>query len=107
AELLRHPLPPAPCAAALDLRPTGGVGPHVAEATAQDARQLQPQLAGQRANLRLLVVDEIAAGLAVLPVGEAVANRPDAAADAVARVDDGDAGAEGDEIARRRQAGKP
>ena len=89
-ELFRHPLPAARGAARGDLRLPGAVGPHVAEAAAEDPRELQPELLGELADLRLVLVDQVAAGLGVLAVGEAVAQRPDAAADAVARVDDGD-----------------
>ena len=48
--------------------------------------------AGERADLGLRRVDHVAAGLGVLAVGKCVADRPDAAADPVARLDDGDVG---------------
>ena len=101
-ELLRQPLPAARRVARDDPRPARSVGADVAEAAAQDARQLQPELAGQLADLVLLLVDHVAAGLGVLPLGEAVADRPDPAADAVARVDDGDGGAGGENRAPPR-----
>ena len=52
----------------------------------------------------LVLVDHVAAGLGVLPVDEAVANRPDAAADPVARLDDGDGRAHRGEVARGHQS---
>ena len=82
---LGEPFPAARRVARDDLRPAGLIGAHVAEAAAQNPRQLETELAGQLADLVLLLVDEVAAGLGVLALGEAVADRPDAAADAVAR----------------------
>jgi thiosulfate/3-mercaptopyruvate sulfurtransferase len=55
----------------------------------------------------LLFVDHVAAGFGVLVLGEAVPNSPRAAADAVARLDDGDRGAAADKIVRGHQAGQP
>ena len=49
----------------------------------------------------LRLVDHVAAGFGVLPFGEAVADRPDPAADAVARVEHRHVGAERGEIVRR------
>jgi hypothetical protein len=53
------------------------------------------------------VIDQIASRLGVLAFREPVAERPDTAADAVARIDDRDVGAERQQIARRRQPGEP
>ena len=85
----------------------GGVGPRVAEAAAQNPRQLQAQLLRELPNLVLRLVDQIAARFGVLLLDERIANRPDAAAEPAARVDDGDLGAVADQIARRGQAGEP
>ena len=82
------------------------VGPRVAEAAGQDARQLQAQLFGERADLVLALVDQIAARFRVLAVGEPVANRPHAAAETAARVDDGDVGAVEHEIVRGGESGQ-
>ena len=87
-----------------DARCTRAVLTHVAETAAQDARQLQPDVVGEAADLLLRLVDQIAARFGVLLFGEPVANRPDASADAVARVDDGDRCAARGEIARGGEA---
>ena len=57
-------------------------------------------------DLGLLLVDHVAAGFGVLLLDESVAQRPDAAADAVSRFDDGDLGAAGQQIARGGEAGE-
>ena len=87
-----------------DSRPSPRRLADVAEASAEDARQLQAELAGELANLRLILVDHVAAAFGVLPLGEGVADRPHAAADAIARVDDRDLRAGRDEIVRRGEA---
>ena len=98
-----QPIPAAGRVAADDARLAGRVGPDVAEAAAQDARQLQPELLAEVADLVLRFVDQVAAGFGVLAFGEAVADGPDAAADAVARVDHGDVGAERQRDRARRR----
>ena len=97
---------PAALRALNDPRAARAVAPHVAEAAAQDARQLQPELAGERPDLVLRLVDHVAAGFGVLALGEAVADRPHAAADAVARLDHRDVGAFVQQIACGGETGK-
>ena len=99
-------IPPARRVAADDARLSGGVGPDVAEAAAQDARQLEAHFLAEIADLVLRFVDHVAAGFGVLAFGEAVADGPHAAADAVARIDDGDVRAERREIAGGGKAGE-
>ena len=89
-----------------DARAIGAVLSHIAEPAAQDRRQLQTQLAGKLANLALSFVNHVAAGFSVLPLLEAVADRPHASADAVAGVNHGDLGAHFDQIARSGEAGQ-
>ena len=99
--MLRELAPSARDAAIDDARRLAGAGgarTHVAEAIAQDPGERQSQLAGQLADLLLRLVDHVAAGFGVLAVGEAVADRPDAAAHAVARLDDGHGRAHGREV---------
>ena len=100
-EGFRQPRPPARRIALHNLRPAGSIGADVREAAAKDAGQLQAQLAREPADLVLRFVDHVAAGLGVLPIGEAVADGPDAAADAVAGVEDRHVGPERDEIVCR------
>ena len=102
-QLLREPRPPARCVALHDLRLAGSIGADVPEAAAQDACELQPQVGGELADFVLLLVDHVAAGFGVLPLGKAVADRPHAPANAIARVHDGDLGAQRGEIARGRE----
>jgi hypothetical protein len=54
----------------------------------------------------LRLVDHVAARFGVLGIGEAVADGQDAPADAIARIDDRDVRAEGNEIARRDEPRK-
>ena len=54
----------------------------------------------------LRLVDHVAACFGVLSLGEAVANRPDASADAVAGLEDRDVGALGQQVERRRETGQ-
>ena len=81
--------------------------PDVGEAPAENPGQLQLVFGDEAADFLVPVVDQVAAGFGVLAVGKAVADGPDAAADAVARVEDGDMCAEIEEIVRRGQASQP
>ena len=99
-EFVRQTLPSTCCAAARDPRPAGAVQADVAKASPENARERQPKLFRELTDLELRLVDHVAAGFGVLAVGEAVADGPDAPADAIARVDDRDVRAQ-DEIARR------
>ena len=54
----------------------------------------------------LRLVDHVAAGLGVLAIGEAIADRPHAAAGTLAGLDDGDRRAHGRQVVCRGQAGK-
>src|SRR5207344_3108622 len=84
-----------------DARRLGGAGgawTHVAEAVAENPGERQPKLAGQLADFLLRFVDHVAAGFGVLAVREAFADRPDAAAHAVASLDDGHGRAHGREV---------
>ncbi len=59
---------------------------------------VRPSGRGQVADFSLRLVDHVAAGFRVLPVGKSFANRPDASADAVACLDDRDGRAHRDEV---------
>src|SRR5689334_67742 len=76
------------------------------KARAQNASLLEPEFFGELANLFLVVVDKLAAGLAV-ETAEAVPHREDPAADAAAGLEHDDARAAALERMRRRQAGEP
>ena len=71
-----------------------------AEMPAAETREsrIPPELSGQRSNLDMIVVDHVAAGFGVLTLGEAVADGPHAAADTIARFEDGDRRAHGGQI---------
>ena len=106
ARRLRQSLPTPRRVAADDVRLAGRVGPDVAEAAAQDARQLEAELLAEIADLVLGFVDHVAAGFGVLAFGETVADGPHAAADAVARIDHRHVRAERREIPRGGKAGE-
>ena len=103
----RQPFPAARHVAADNARLAGWVGPDVTEAATQNAGQLEAHVLAEIANLVLRFVDHVAAGFGVLALLEAVADRPDAATDAVARVDHRDVRPEREEIPRGGQAGEP
>ena len=105
-ELLRHALPAARGAARDDFRLARRVRAYVAESAPQDGHQLQPEPLRELADFLVFFVDEIAASLTVLAFREPLTPRPDAAADAVARLHDRDGGALLGEVARRRKAGE-
>ena len=62
-EGVRQPVPAAGRRPAHDAGLAGGIGPRVAEAAAQDPRELQPQLFRELLNLVLPLVNQIAARL--------------------------------------------
>ena len=82
------------------------VGAHVAEAAAENSRQLAGRATRPAAGSRLLLVDQVAAGLGVLAMGEAFVDGPDASADAIARVDDDDVGAHRHQVVRGGETGE-
>ncbi len=84
----------------------GGARTQVAEALAKNPGERQPQFAGQLADFLLRLVDHVAAGFGVLAVRKAVADGPDAAAHAVARLDDGHRRAHGREVVSRGESGE-
>ncbi len=106
-EAARQTVPAAGGRAAREARSSRSILPHVPPAVAQDARQGEAQLLAEGADLALGFVDQVAAGFRVLSLDEAVADGPHAAADALARVNHRDGGAERGQIARRGQPGEP
>ena len=88
------------------MRPARSVGPHVAKPVRQNPHQLEAELVDQRSQLMMLVVDHVAARFGVLPLDEAIADGPDASADAVPRLHDRDVGAKGGEVVRGGESGE-
>jgi hypothetical protein len=78
-----------------------------AETTAEDPPRFQADGFRELPDEVLFTFDEIGAAFRVLPAGEAVANRHDTAADAIARFRDRDARPVALEIPGGRQARKP
>jgi hypothetical protein len=66
---------------------------HAREPTAQNLHQPEAELAGELADCRLLLIDEIRARFSVLAVEKSVASGPDASADPVSSLDDPHRGA--------------
>ncbi len=91
----------------MDATSPAPVRPVVAEPAAQDAHGWKPELVGQAPYKCLIGFDQIGAALRVLAGPEAVAHGVNAAAHAVARLEDGDPRAVRLEGACRREAGKP
>ena len=100
-------IPSALDAATDDLRTTRAIRARVAEAALENFRERQAQFVRQRAHFLVVGVNHVAACLGVLPLGEAVVQRPHTTADAVARLDDGHCGAAGHQVVRRGKAGEP
>jgi hypothetical protein len=90
----------------VDATPPARVHAVEPEALAQDAHGLEAQLTCKAAKRVLFFLDQVGARLGVLTRRERRTHRPDAAADAIARLDDGDGGASRLEVACGGQAGK-
>jgi hypothetical protein len=88
-----------------DARPAAVLA-HVTEPAAENARELQAQLSSKVANLALAIVDHVPAGLGMLAFAEAVTDREHTPADAVARLNDRDGGAQRGEIVGRGETGE-
>ena len=89
------------------MRRPARIGSVEAEALAQDADRLQAELLREREDVLLLFLDQVGARLGVLPRRELLPQRPDPAADAVARLDDRHGRAARFERPRRRQPRQP
>jgi hypothetical protein len=88
------------------MRPAAAVWPDESPSAAQNPGQFEPERGSELLDFLLGTVDEIGPALCVLALRESVPDGPDAPADAVARLDDGDRGASG-QVARRREPGGP